>query len=75
MYCIIVQMKLFTSPVQCKPKIDQDIMLTFNMPVNDFNINAVNFAEEVKCTDMLFAMCTYSAVGPNKDYIYWNINQ
>lgn len=40
-----------------------------------FNINAVNFAEEVKCTDMLFAMCTYSAVGPNKDYIYWNINQ
>lgn len=40
-----------------------------------FNLNAVSFAEEVECTDMLFAMCTYSAVGPNKDYIYWNINQ
>ena len=43
--------------------------------VRYFNINAVSFAEEVECTDMLFAMCTYSAVGPNKDYIYWNIHQ
>ena len=40
-----------------------------------FNLNAASFAEEVECTDMLFAMCTYSAVGPNKDYIYWNIHQ
>ena len=39
-----------------------------------FNINPVDFAKEVKCTDMLFAMCTYSAVGPNRDYIYNNLH-
>ena len=39
-----------------------------------FDINAVDFAKEVKCTDMLFAMCTYSAVGPNRDQIYNNLH-
>lgn len=39
-----------------------------------FDVNAVDFAKEVKCTDMLFAMCTYSAVGPNREHIYNNLH-
>lgn len=34
-----------------------------------FDLNAVKFANDVKCTDMLFAMCSFSAVGPNREYI------
>lgn len=40
-----------------------------------FEINAKNFIEEVEATDVLFAMCTYSAVGPNREYISANLNR
>lgn len=40
-----------------------------------FEINAKNFIEEVGATDVLFAMCTYSAVGPNREYISANLNR
>ncbi|MBQ1518906.1 MAG: hypothetical protein IIZ53_03530 [Ruminococcus sp.] len=39
-----------------------------------FKVNAAEFAKDVKCTDMLFAMCTYSAVGPNRDFIEQNLH-
>ena len=34
-----------------------------------FDLNPVAFAKSVKCTDMLFAMCSFSAVGPNREYL------
>ena len=40
-----------------------------------FDINAKSFIEEVEATDVLFAMCTYSAVGPNREYISANLNK
>lgn len=35
--------------------------------VRYFDINAVKFCKEVEATDLLFAMCTFSAVGVNND--------
>lgn len=43
--------------------------------VRYFDINAKSFIEEVEATDLLFAMCTYSAVGPNREYISANLNK
>lgn len=43
--------------------------------VRYFDINAKSFIEEVEATDVLFAMCTYSAVGPNREYISANLNK
>lgn len=40
-----------------------------------FEINAQSFIEEVEATDVLFAMCTYSAVGQNREYISANLNR
>lgn len=40
-----------------------------------FDINAKSFIEEVEATDVLFAMCTYSAVGQNREYISANLNR
>lgn len=40
-----------------------------------FELNAQSFIEEVEATDVLFAMCTYSAVGPNREYISANLNK
>ena len=40
-----------------------------------FDRNAQNFIEQVKATDVLFAMCTYSAVGENREHISENLNR
>lgn len=40
-----------------------------------FDINAKSFIEEVEATDVLFAMCTYSAVGQNREHISANLNK
>lgn len=40
-----------------------------------FEKNAVNFIKEVGATDVLFAMCTYSAVGVNREHISENLNK
>ena len=34
-----------------------------------FDLNAVKFIKDMGCTDVLFSMCTFSAVGVNADYI------
>ncbi|MDE5557825.1 MAG: hypothetical protein K2J32_09110 [Ruminococcus sp.] len=40
-----------------------------------FDRNAKSFIIEVGATDVLFAMCTYSAVGINREHISTNLNQ
>lgn len=40
-----------------------------------FQLNAKSFIEQVEATDVLFAMCTYSAVGSNREYISQNLNK
>lgn len=40
-----------------------------------FEINPISFAINVDCTDMLFAMCSFSAVGPNRNYINTNYHK
>lgn len=40
-----------------------------------FDINAVNFIKDVKATDLLFAMTTFSATGPNRTHIQKNLNK
>lgn len=40
-----------------------------------FDLNAKSFIEETKATDVLFAMCTYSAVGVNREHISANLNK
>ncbi|MCM1314969.1 MAG: DHHW family protein [Muribaculaceae bacterium] len=40
-----------------------------------FDRNAKSFINEVGATDVLFAMCTYSAVGVNREHISTNLNQ
>lgn len=40
-----------------------------------FELNAKSFIEEVEATDVLFAMCTYSAVGENRQHISANLNK
>ena len=37
-----------------------------------FDLNAISFIKDVGATDVLFAMCTYSAVGVNHDHIEAN---
>ena len=43
--------------------------------VRYFDRNAQNFIEQVKATDVLFAMCTYSAVGVNREHLSENLNR
>jgi len=43
--------------------------------VRYFDLNAKSFIESVNATDVLFAMCTYSAVGQNREYISANLNK
>ena len=38
-----------------------------------FDLNALTFISDVGATDLLFAMCTFSAVGPNRTCIYNNM--
>ena len=38
-----------------------------------FELNAVDFIKEVGATDLLFAMCSFSAVGGNRTIIYNNL--
>lgn len=38
-----------------------------------FDINAIDFINEVEATDVLFAMCTYSAVGVNREHLSANL--
>lgn len=38
-----------------------------------FTPNAISFIKQVGATDVLFAMCSYSAVGGNRNYIYNNL--
>ena len=40
-----------------------------------FERNAKSFIIEVGATDVLFAMCTYSAVGVNREHLSANLNQ
>lgn len=40
-----------------------------------FQLNAKSFIEQIEATDVLFAMCTYSAVGSNREYISQNLNK
>lgn len=40
-----------------------------------FDRNAVDFIKEVGATDLLFSMCSYSAVGVNKNNIYNNLHK
>ena len=37
-----------------------------------FDLNAIDFCQEVGCTDLLFAMNTYSATGSNESYLESN---
>lgn len=37
-----------------------------------FDLNAVQFCKDVGATDLLFSMCTFSAVGVNHDYLEVN---
>ena len=37
-----------------------------------FDLNAIDFCKEVGCTDLLFAMNTYSATGSNESYLESN---
>ena len=39
------------------------------------DINAIDLIKQVDATDVLFAMCTYSAVGQNQDYIIQNLQK
>ncbi|MDE5583556.1 MAG: hypothetical protein K2J08_07620 [Ruminococcus sp.] len=43
--------------------------------VRYFDRNAIKFINEVRATDVLFAMCTYSAVGENRQHISENLNK
>lgn len=43
--------------------------------VRYFDRNAQSFIEQVKATDVLFAMCTYSAVGINREHLSENLNR
>ncbi|MCR4796122.1 MAG: hypothetical protein K5898_13330 [Ruminococcus sp.] len=38
-----------------------------------FDLNAVDFAKQVGATDLLFSMCSFSAVGVNRNSIYNNL--
>ena len=40
-----------------------------------FGLNAADFAKQVGATDMLFSMCSYSAVGVNRTNIYNNLHK
>ena len=40
-----------------------------------FDLNAVSFIKDVGATDLLFAMCSYSAVGGNRNCIYQNLTR
>lgn len=40
-----------------------------------FDLNAASFIRSVKATDVLFAMCTYSAVGINREHLSENLNK
>ncbi|MDE6834123.1 MAG: hypothetical protein K2J39_07795, partial [Ruminococcus sp.] len=40
-----------------------------------FERNAERFIKQVDATDVLFAMCTYSAVGENREHISENLNR
>lgn len=43
--------------------------------VRYFDLNAIDFIKQVKATDVLFTMCSYSAVGENRKCIYNNMNK
>lgn len=40
-----------------------------------FDLNAASFIKEVGATDLLFSMCSYSAVGVNRKNIYNNLHK
>lgn len=40
-----------------------------------FDVNAKSFINATEATDVLFAMCTYSAVGVNREHISANLNK
>jgi hypothetical protein len=40
-----------------------------------FDLNAASFIKEVGATDLLFSMCSYSAVGVNRNNIYNNLHK
>ena len=40
-----------------------------------FNLNAADFIKKVGATDLLFSMCSYSAVGVNRTHIYNNLHK
>lgn len=40
-----------------------------------FNVNLVDFIEEMGVTDVLFSMCAYSVVGGNAEYLTYMIDQ
>ena len=40
-----------------------------------FDLNAANFIKKVGATDLLFSMCSYSAVGANRKNIYNNLHK
>ena len=40
-----------------------------------FDLNAASFVKQVGATDLLFSMCSYSAVGVNRKNIYNNLHK
>ena len=40
-----------------------------------FDLNAADFIKKVGATDLLFSMCSYSAVGVNRTHIYNNLHK
>ena len=40
-----------------------------------FDLNAIDFIDSVEATDVLFAMCSFSAVGANRSCIHNNLNK
>jgi hypothetical protein len=40
-----------------------------------FDLNAIDFIDSVEATDVLFAMCSFSAVGANRSCIHNNLKK
>ncbi len=57
------------------PCLTQSFENIYVCDIRYFDLNAIDFCEEVDCTDLLFAMNTYSATGGNESYLESNLLQ
>ncbi|MDY2509900.1 MAG: DHHW family protein [Ruminococcus callidus] len=54
------------------PCLTQSFENIYVCDIRYFDLNAIDFCQEVGCTDLLFAMNTYSATGSNESYLESN---